>query len=95
VDVTAKCVAMFSLVHLPQILTFSYSLVMETKEKLMPIFTKSLKAQIKKRRKDLNEGLLVQAAKEVSSIPAYAMRELTGQSHREKPRCKLKKGWFE
>lgn len=40
-------------------------------------------------------GVLVQATKEVSSIPAYGMRELTGQPHRSKPTCSLKKGWFE
>ena len=40
-------------------------------------------------------GHLEQAGKEYSSIVAYAGRELTGQSHRKKPKCKLKKGWFE
>ena len=38
---------------------------------------------------------VVQAGKEVSSIAAYAGRELTGQRHRVNPRCSLKKGWFE
>ena len=56
---------------------------------------KSLKAQIKQRHKALNDGLLVQAAKELTTIPAYAIRELTGQSHDRKPKCSLKKGWFE
>lgn len=40
-------------------------------------------------------GHLVQAGKELSSIPAYAGRELTGQPHRKKVKCGLKKGWFE
>jgi len=61
----------------------------------MPILKKSLKTQIKQQHKDLNKGLLIQAVKEVSSIPAYAMRELTGQSHHQKPKCSLKKEWFE
>jgi hypothetical protein len=56
---------------------------------------KSLKSQIRERHKALNDGLLAQAAKELTSIPAYAMRELTGQPHDRKPRCSLKKGWFE
>lgn len=37
----------------------------------------------------------VQAAKEATSLPAYAARELTGQSHTKKPKVGLKKGWFE
>lgn len=56
---------------------------------------KSFKTQYKKRLNDLSEGLLVQVAKEASTIPAYAMRELTGQPHDRKPTCTLKKGWFE
>lgn len=40
-------------------------------------------------------GHLKQAAKELSTIPAYAVRDLTGQPHNQKPTCKLKKGWFE
>lgn len=40
-------------------------------------------------------GGIVQAGKEYSTIPAYAMRELTGMPHHKKPKCKLKKGWFE
>lgn len=40
-------------------------------------------------------GFLVQAGKELSSIPAYAARELTGQPHNKKVKCTLKKGWFE
>ena len=37
----------------------------------------------------------IQAGKELSSIPAFAARELTGTPHHPKPRCTLKKGWFE
>ncbi|WP_108816098.1 hypothetical protein [Loktanella sp. Alg231-35] len=40
-------------------------------------------------------GHLVQTGKELSSIPAYAARELTGQSHHKQVKAKLKKGWFE
>ena len=40
-------------------------------------------------------SLLVQAGKEISSIPAHAVRELTGQPHNKKVKCTLKKGWFE
>lgn len=56
---------------------------------------KALKKQIRQRHKELNKGFLVQFAKEASTIPAYAMRELTGQRHGRKPKGTLKKGWFE
>ena len=55
----------------------------------------SRKQTFKKRSQALNNGLLIQVAKELSSIPAYAMRELTGQPQGHKPKCTLKKGWFE
>jgi hypothetical protein len=56
---------------------------------------KPARTGVKQRFKDMNDGLLVQFAKEASTIPAYAMRELTGQPHGEKAKCTLKKGWFE
>lgn len=39
-------------------------------------------------------GGIVQAGKEISSIPAYGVREVTGQSHSMKVRGTLKKGWL-
>lgn len=39
--------------------------------------------------------LLIQATKELSSIPAHGVREITGQPHDKKPKAGLKKGWFE
>ncbi len=55
----------------------------------------AFKKQYRKRNKELSKGLFVQIAKEASTIPAYAMRELSGQPHDRKPKCTLKKGWFE
>lgn len=51
--------------------------------------TKSDFWSVRKGVKNVGAGL-VQAGKELSTIPAYAVR-----GGRKKPRCKLKKGWFE
>ena len=50
-----------------------------------------------KRRRflDLSTGFLVHLGKEASTIPAYGIRELTGQPQGRKSKCTLKKGWFE
>lgn len=40
-------------------------------------------------------GGFKQAGKEYSTIPAYALRQITGQPTRKDIKCKLKKGWFE
>jgi len=86
---------MFSAVHLTEKTAFRYNQAVETQENIMVRTKKTLKAQIKQQHKALNDGLLVQAAKELTTIPAYAMRELTGQPHDRKPKCTLRKGWFE
>lgn len=52
-------------------------------------------AEHQRRHKVLKTGFWAQLAKEASTIPAYAARELTGQPHDRKPKCKLKSGWFE
>ena len=54
-----------------------------------------LKRQLRKRYKDLTKGIMVQAAKEISTIPAYAMREITGTKPPSQVKCTLKKCWFE
>ena len=50
---------------------------------------------IKQGVKNVGKGIKL-AGKEYSSIPAYAIRDLTGTPHDPKRRkCTLKKGWFE
>ncbi len=61
----------------------------------MALKKQTFRAKMRQRRKELTKGLLIQAGKELSSISAYTVREVTGQPHGKKPKCTLKKGWFE
>ncbi|MEM8541963.1 MAG: hypothetical protein AAGF25_13500 [Pseudomonadota bacterium] len=53
------------------------------------------KAQTRRILTRFGRDFLVPLGKEASTIPSYAMRELTGQPHDQKRKCTLKKGWFE
>lgn len=53
------------------------------------------KSKGRRSKASLGRRFLVHLGREASSIAAYAMREATGQRHGSKPKCTMKKGWFE
>ncbi|MEO0698037.1 MAG: hypothetical protein AAFR75_01065 [Pseudomonadota bacterium] len=56
---------------------------------------KNGKTKARRKFSGLGASFLSHLGKEASTIPAYAMRELTGQPQGQKAKCALKKGWFE
>lgn len=53
------------------------------------------KSKGRRKKASLSKRFLVHLGREASSIPGYAMREVSGQRHGSKPKCTMKKGWFE